>query len=131
MQYHFKALLRNGTIIDQSRQNDQSATTEGRNAFYDVLQNIEEVRAFSLFSDDGADEYLIDLETLLFEVNGKQFKMTDEELTNIRLIYFVRKAVVRDLVQNTTVQGIVSYHFGFQGLNGAGENVQRVMVIKS
>ncbi len=126
--YLFKALLKDGSLIEQT-QEDKSLIAEGKNAFYDVLQNMENVRAFSLYNQETGAEHLVDLLDGRFEVNGCSFYLHDEEgLEDIRLIYFRRNLVMANIVTSEVAQGVKSYHFGFQARH-KGQNLQRVMVV--
>ena len=128
MKYLFKALLKDGTTIEQT-QEDKSTTTEGKNAFYDVLQNTENLRAFALYNQETQEEYLVDLVDGRFEANGASFFMHDEQIQNIRLIYFKRNFLIVNLPGNPELTN-VTYHFGFQANTvGSGANLQRVMVL--
>lgn len=130
MKYLFKALLKDGTVISQT-QEDVSATTKDRNAFYDVLQKIDEVRAFALYDTESPDndEYLVDLADGHFEINQKPFFMHNENVHNLRLIFFKRNLHALNLMDSTSRLVSIGYNFGFQGTDDAGNNVQRIMTL--
>lgn len=124
MKYLFKALLFDGSMIEQT-QEDKSATTEGKNAFYDVLQRLDEVRAFGLYNQETGEEYLVDLHDGHFEVNNVPFFLHNEVLTNLRLVFFKRNTI------NFTTHEVypVLYNFGFQANDEAGNNVKKIMTV--
>jgi hypothetical protein len=126
--YLFKALLNDGTVIEQT-QEDKSPTTEGKNTFYDVLQNMDKLRVFALYHQETGAEYLIDLKDAHFEVNQSPLFLHDEEVKNIRLIYFRRNMAIVNVTTQEVSQNVASYHFGFQANTLNGENVQKVMVL--
>jgi hypothetical protein len=119
MKYLFKALLNDGSFIEQT-QDDKSSTTEGKNAFYDVLQNLNELRAFALYNQETGDEALIDLKEQRFEINNASFFLHEESVTNVRLVFFKRNTI--DCLTGETLP--VQYFLGFQANNEAGQNVQ-------
>jgi len=127
--YLFKALLNDGSVIEQT-QEDKSQTTEGKNAFFDVMQNFDKLRAFALYNQETGEEHLIDLQDGHFEVNQIPFAFHDEEIKDIRLIYFRRNLVLANITTSQVSQTVASYHFGFQALNAQGHNVQKVMVLR-
>lgn len=124
MKYLFKALFKDGSIIEQTPE-DKSLTTEGRNAFYDVLQRMGEVRAFALYGDN--NEYLVDLEDGHFEVNQVPINLYNEPVSNLRLVYFIRNTIITNLSEITAHHK--AYNFGWQANDAAGNNVQRLITI--
>jgi len=122
--YLFKALFKSGEILEQSP-DDQSATTKGKNCFYDVLQRLNEVRAFALYNQETGEEWLTDLEDGHFEHNQSPFFIHDEELTNKRLIFFKRNSFNALNGQPLSV----TYHLGFQSNKMDGSNVQKVIML--
>ncbi len=123
--YLFRALLNNGTILEQN-QEDCSKFTPGKNCFYDVLQEISNVRAFALYNEE--NEYLVDLADGHFEINQVPFFIHDEPVHDLKLIYF-RRNVIAVNVGVSIEQSIQSYHFGWEGKNNEGSNVKRIMKI--
>lgn len=91
LQWLFQANLKDGTFIQQDH-SDLSQTTPGKNAFYDVLQRIQDVESFGLFSEDFPYVYAVDLRDGHFEVNGIPFfahePTLDLTLSPLRLIYY-------------------------------------------
>lgn len=124
MKYLFTALLHDGSVVEQT-QEDKSHTTEGKNAFYDVLQKMDQVRAFALYNQETQDEYLIDLEDGRFEVNGASFIMHEEPLTNFRLVYFKRNKI--SMITGEHYDPL--YFIGYQANNAAGQNVQHTLTV--
>jgi len=127
MKYLFKAILKDGSLIEQT-QEDKSSHTENRNCFYDVLQKMDEVIGFGMENTENNDQYWVNLQNGEFIINNAPFFFHEGELRNIRLIYFKRNYIHRNLVtQEETRQ--YSYHFGYQALNEKGENVQKVIAL--
>ena len=124
MKYLFSALMNDGTTINQT-QEDKSQTTEGKNAFYDVLQRLEEVTAFALYNQETQDEYLVDLRDGHFEVNQIQLNLHLEAIFNLRLIFFKRHVI--NFI--TREHYPVKFVFGFQANDEAGKNVQFTMTV--
>ncbi len=129
LKFLFKALLQDGTIIEQD-QTDTSKTTPNKNAFYDVLSNIDKVRAFAFYDVCSGDEYLVDLADGHFEINQKPFFMhnIDDSITNRRLIYY-KTNVVNVVGGQVASQKTYSYTFGWQGNLPDGKNVKYVMTL--
>jgi len=125
--YLFEALLKDESVIKQN-QEDKSATTKGKNCFYDVMQNMDNLVAFGMFNQEKDESYAVDLTTGRFVVNGASFFVHDEPLSNIRLIYFKRNFITLNLLENQEVRD-ATYHFGFQANLPNGSNFQRVMVL--
>jgi hypothetical protein len=91
LKYLFFASLQDGAEIEQTHA-DVSRTDPNRNAFYDVLLRIYDVRVFGLQDSDGQQVVFVDLETGAFEINGCEFYV-GEILplgTKYRLMYFQR-----------------------------------------
>jgi len=124
LKYLFKALFTDGTILEQN-QNDQSTTTPNKNAFYDVLQRLNEVRAFALYNQETGEEWLTDLKDGHFEHNQSPFFIHDEELINKRLVFFKRNSFNALNGQPLSV----TYHLGFQSNKMDGSNVQKVIML--
>ena len=126
LKYLFKALLNSGAVIEQTQQ-DTSALLEGKNAFYDVMQNFDNLRAFALYDWESIDEYLVDLSDGHFEINQTKFFLHDEPISNIRLIYFRRNVAEVSLGGETGPQQTISYHLGFQASATDGSNRQFIL----
>ncbi len=124
LKYLFKALFRDNTVIEQSA-DDNSLITPGKNAFYDVLKQLENVRAFALYNQETNDEYLVDLDDGHFELNQVPFRLHEEEyLTNIRLIYFRRNYIYSGSSGNSHD---IHFFLGFQANDATGQNVKKLM----
>lgn len=122
--YLFKALFHDKTTIDQTA-DDNSIITPGKNSFYDVLKQLENVRAFALYNQETNNEYLVDLSDGHFEINQIPFKLHEEEyITNIRLIYF-RRNYIHSGAGETIHE--VHYFFGWQANDERGQNVKKLM----
>ncbi len=145
--YLFSAILHDGTIIAQNQQDQGSI--EGKNCYYDVIQaeNAGKLRAFALYNQETGDEFLIDIggdchfecnsphkndETGEIIYSGTSFKLHGEEkLRNIRLIWFIQREMVLDVVNTQVIANkIKSYNFGFQGSLPDGSNFQRVVTLE-
>lgn len=125
--YLFKCLFNDKLIIEQT-QEDKSVNTVGKNAFFDVLSRLSDVRAFALYNIETKDEYLVDLADGHFEINGRIFRLCDEEqLINYRLIFFKRNVIMVRIGASQTQK--VSYHFGWQANRPDGTNIKRIMIL--
>jgi hypothetical protein len=92
--YLFTATFQDGSVVKQT-QEDRSASAEGKNAFYDVLQRIGEIESFSIEGEN--IKASVDLNTGRFTLNNIMFQATDpsvisklEDVTHFRLVYFKR-----------------------------------------
>jgi hypothetical protein len=139
--YLFKALCFDDSLPENEKfytieqtQDDASPTTPGRNCYYDVIQaeKAGNLRAFAIYEQTTGDEYLIDLSDCHFEVNQKSFKLHGAaELDNIRLIWFIKRELILDVVNTTVLNNqITSYNFGFQSNDRkTNENKQFIMTL--
>lgn len=148
--YLFKALItdpskENGFYYIEQNQEDKGLV-EGRNCFYDVLQVKDKLRAFALYNQETNEEWVLDLSDGHFEHNfptlnidtgeviyqGSSFKLHGElELENLRLIWFIRRQMLLDVVNTKVVNNVISsYNFGFQAnLKTTGENKEFVITL--
>lgn len=118
--YLFKCLLNSGEIITQN-ETDQSTTTPNKNTFWDVLQRLNEVRAFGLYNQENGDEWLVSIEDGHFEHNMQPFLVGDEgELANRRLIYFKRN--IMNALNGEKLNEV--FFIGYQGNRADGSNAQ-------
>ncbi len=85
---HFEADFKDNTTYIQGA-DDVSIDTEGRNAFYDILQRMDDVVQFHLIKDDNT-RYTVDLRDGHFEINGIAFTSHDQFYVPgvLKLIYF-------------------------------------------
>jgi hypothetical protein len=125
LSYLFTCLFKNGTSIVQT-QHDTSPNDPSKSAFYDVLQNIDDVLSFKL--SDGTNTCSVHLQDGHFEVNGMSF-FAHEAIpgAQYRLIYFRRN-------QQMTVSGganshTVEYHLGWQ-TTVDGKNYQQTISVR-
>ena len=130
LKYLFEAHFRDDSVVEQT-QDDRSATVEGKNAFYDVLQRISEVQTLSL--TDGEIIASVDLTSGLFSLNGFTFQAGDPSIPNLknatgfRLIYFKRHR--HHFSQDGTEQGHeIEYHIGWQTTID-GKNYQQTIAV--
>lgn len=85
---YFEADFKDGTTYQQGSK-DVSIDTEGKNAFYDILQRQEDLLRFHVVHGD--IRYTVDLEDGHYEVNGNAFTIHDQNYTpagTLKLIYF-------------------------------------------
>lgn len=120
MAFQFEAHLSNGEVYQQNPK-DQSITTEGRNCFYDIMQRIDEVEVFGLFSDDCPETWAVDLRDGHFQHNGIPFQAGDPSLEvpvdeKRRLIYFKRHTHTVQLgtALPEELAHSITYHIGWQ-----------------
>lgn len=130
LKYLFECHFADGTVISQTPE-DVSANTPGKNAFYDVLQRMDEVVLFGLISDDHA--YAVDLQTGWFQANHADFAVPNdlpEGEHKFRLVYFRRNfqtvAVGGELPEE--LSHIVEYHIGWQTTID-GKNYQQTIKV--
>lgn len=132
MKFIFKCLLNSGMVLEQTT-DDKSQTTPNKNAFYDVLQNMSEIRAFALYNQETGEEWLLDLLDQHLEHNIPKinvysvFRLNryDEKLDNVRLIYY--KTNFFDFINREKTS--VIYTLGFQGNLLNGENKQYTLTL--
>ncbi len=111
----FEVTLSDGSMIQESS-DDKSQSTEGKNAFYDVLQRMDDVKYFCL-RDSCNHTLSIDLTSGQFELNGQVFGAQDPSFdlppnTQRRLIYFRR--VHQFLCTDGSSGTRIEYHCGWQ-----------------
>ena len=128
LKYLFECHLADGTIIRQTPE-DVSAHTPGKNAFYDVLQRIDEVVLFGLIAEENA--YAVDLRTGWFQANCADFCIPNdlpEGDHKFRLIYFRRNfhTVMMGGELPEELKHIVEYHIGWQ-TTVDGKNYQQTI----
>lgn len=143
LSYLFEADFSDGTTYHQGS-NDESlnyppdADGNGKSAFADVLDRIEEVTAFHLVkkTDTGEHRVTVDLKTGHFVVNGQELSLHDDlDLTApLKLVYY-RKNRVEQVI---TPDGkkvldqrhfIHSTHIGWQMVSKDGKNVTHVLAV--
>lgn len=134
LKYLFSATFKDGTVIKQT-QKDESATTLGKNCFYDVLQRMSEVVKFELVEDNwlSGKKVSIDLLTGLFTVGGVEFIASDPSLISnlrdvegFRLVYFKRHR--HTLTNGVETNHEIEYHLGWQTTLD-GKNYQQTIAL--
>ena len=125
--YLFECHFNDRTFIQQT-QEDASTTTPGKNAFYDVLQRINDVVAFGVFNDDHA--YVVDLRDGHFDIDGVPFKAEPFDFPTghdqpYRLIYFKRHTHSVTLGQDGE-DHTIGYYLGWQ-ITVDGKNYQQTI----
>jgi len=132
LKYLFTATYKDGSKYTQTLE-DVSKTDPTRSCFFDVKQ--DEVKTFEI--NRWLNCYLVDLEDGHFEVNGRKFKMHDEELKDFKLIYFIKNRVHINVTSNKLGQILHSeeaghervWRIGWKAKDKDGKNVERVMEI--
>jgi hypothetical protein len=129
--------MTDGSVIQETPE-DKSNTTEGRNAFYDVIQRIGEVKRFSLrncVTDAGDTSTVsVDLTDGTFTMNGSQpftVQNPSVELDNnpeYRLIYFRRVWQHRHM--DGTQSSDMEFHIGWQVTTEGGKNVKYTIAVR-
>ena len=122
LKYLFIAQYNDGTEFRQN-ENDVSSQDSKRSAFFDIIQ--EKLVRFSLVGDGRV--FSVDLTDGHFEINGIPFRMHDESIENIRLIFFRKHTHNYNLALEEQSHDII-YRMGWQA-NLHGSNTQRVMEI--
>jgi hypothetical protein len=133
LKYLFTAFYSDGSSYQQAPE-DKSLLHEKGSAFSDVDQ--DKLVAFCLEDQtnkplDGT-VYTVNLLNGIFAINEHPFFMHEEEITNIRLIFF-RKHIETLVISGDSEPAHTSeiyYRLGWQALDKEGKNIRRVMVIK-
>jgi hypothetical protein len=129
--YMFECHFENGDILTQT-QEDVSLHTKGKNAFYDVIQRLDEVTVFGLFSDEVENIFAVDLRTGTFSVNGVEFQSQDPRITfddagKFRVIFFKRHAHTFDSANNEMSHD-VAFYIGWQRTSGGVNHQSTIRV---
>lgn len=140
---HFEADFSDGTTYIQGIK-DESIDTEGKNAFFDILQRMDQVIRFHIIKDTG-DRYTVDLRDGHFEINGCPFdaheQYFDTRGKTLQLIYFkemrrddtVTGTVQEDLsIKQATTPGVPyvnRYFIGWQTNKPNGDSVQQTIAV--
>lgn len=124
LKYLFTVVYKDGSVFNQTDA-DVSAVDPLKSAFFDV--KLDEVSVFIL--SDGNNDYSVCLKDGSFIVNDKKFLMHDGEITDYRLVFFRRHLQSFNRADGAELGHEVSYHFGWQGLDVNGKNVQRIMIL--
>lgn len=127
----FECHFTDGTMIQQTP-DDISSADPSRSQFYDVLQRLNEVQSFGIYSD--LHTYAVDLRDGHFEIDGTPFTLPCDELpeghADFRLIYFRRHTHTQTLGQETTEEDHqIAFHIGWQTTYN-GRNYQRTISVK-
>jgi hypothetical protein len=124
LRYLFTAFMRDGSFIEQT-QADRSRTTPEKNAYYDVLQRIDDVEQFQLTDIYGRQSVCVDLDTGLFEINDGVFRIGDRlsDNTKYRLVYFRR----RHEFNSHAIAEPTEYHVGWEAMTPDGRKVRQTI----
>ena len=132
LSFKFHAYFQDGTEIIQTDA-DKSSIKEGKSAFFDVLEKLKDtgLNFFSLSGEKGI--YTIDFINQKFIVGVSSFSMLgqDEVINSPKLIYF------REVLQHNTMKDgtqppyVARYFLGFEGKNGSGEVVKKIINIEA
>ena len=129
-QYLFTAHFSDGTDIRQG-QDDLSAHTSGRSAFYDVQKRAETVPlvAFVLSDIEVPREnfYAVNTQTGEFTINGAPFRVYDgPQLENYRVIY-LRRHTHLIAMGGKEIRHDMVYRLGWQANDRDGKNYKVVI----
>ena len=129
-QYLFTAHFSDGTEIRQG-QDDLSAHTSGRSAFYDVQKRAETVPLASFVLEDidvpTENYYAVNAQTGEFKVNGAPFNLYDgPPLVNFRIIYLRRHTHTITMGGGPKEHWMV-YRLGWQANDRDGKNYKVVI----
>jgi hypothetical protein len=130
MRYLFVCGFEDGSIIEQNAE-DVSPVNSSKSCFWDVLQKeatgVKPI-AFCLEGQDGEDKgklYYVDLLDGHFEINGVQFWLHEEHVSDLKLIYFRRNT---QMITNGVVNSHqVDFVIGWQV---RGQDTQRTITIR-
>lgn len=86
LKYLFTAEFIDGSVIQQT-QADVSSLDPKRSAFFDVLEK-EKTVALKKFTLSAENSYSVDLTDGHFEVNGLPFRLHEEPLNDLKIIFF-------------------------------------------
>jgi hypothetical protein len=131
LKYLFEVHFKDGSRITQT-QDDASLTTPGKNAVYDVLQRIDDVHVFGLFSVEDSTAYKVCLDNGQFAINDIFFqagdcKRTLQPDTKYRLIYY--KLHTHQFNGTTELAHEIKYVIGWQATID-GQNVESTIGVK-
>lgn len=121
---------------DQYSKYDENAEYNP-SAFRDLLEYMEKspLKYFEILSNDNT-RYGVDIRTGLFDVDGTQFSIEDQDepLTDRRLVYW------REVRQDAVMQGdgsmeaeapyVAAYYFGYEGKNANGKLVTKAIRVE-
>lgn len=135
--YLFEADFSDGTTYvqgsdDVSLNHPVDADGNGKSAFTDVMDRIEDVIRFHLVN--GENRTTVDLKTGLFRINGQTIALHDHEITSkLKLIYFRKVNIDRDMDKDGKVTGqrhyVACYLIGWQMLGRDGKNITHVIAV--
>ena len=132
LSYTFQAFFDDGTEIIQSDA-DVSSLREDKSAFFDVTEKQKEHKLL-LFAVKGKQGiFIVDLVHCKFAVNDFSFSPLeqDETIENPKLIYF-RETFQHNTSQDGTLPPYVARYFlGFEGENGNGKVVKKIISIEA
>lgn len=121
LKYLFVAQYNDDTEFKQNEE-DVSFQDSKRSAFFDIIQ--EKLIRFSLVGDGRV--FSVDLTDGHFEINSISFRMHDESIENIRLIFFRKHTHTYNAEE---LSHDIVYRIGWQANLANGSNIQRVMEI--
>ena len=127
--YLFKCQFKDGTCLEQTEE-DVSQTTPGKNAFFDVLERIDDVVAFEIINDFDYHSLKVDLQDGHFESNGIAFNAFPFDYPGrldqpFRLVYFLRHThTMGQYGEDHTVE----YHIGWEILIN-GKNYRQTISV--
>lgn len=122
LKYLFTCQYNDGTEFKQNI-NDISEKDSTRSAFFDIEHN--KLIKFSI--TDNKNTFSVSLIDGYFEINHIPFKLHEEEINNIRLIFFRRHKHTFNPEQH---KHNITYHIGFQANLLDGTNIKRVIEVE-
>lgn len=88
MKYYFTAVFKDGTVYTQNTE-DKSERLPHASCFRDIMEDLDKIVLFGLHDLNGR-EYGVDLRDGTFDVNGLTFRMHEDPVKNVKLIYHRR-----------------------------------------
>lgn len=128
LKYLFSVEYKDGSTYAQNPEDRSITEPEKRSCFFDVA--LPEVVRFTLRGD--GNEYVVDLRDGHFEINGKSFKMhEDEAMTGFELVFFRRHThhFLAGAVTTQETSHEIVYRMGWQ-CKFRGKNYKEIMHIK-
>ena len=123
LKYLFTVEYKDGSIYEQNTE-DISISDKTKSCYFDINQ--DEVKVFSLKGN--GHTYLVNLEDGHFEIDEVPFKFHEENLKDLRLVFWRRHTYSLNIDLQEKAHEIV-YRFGWQANDDKGQNIQRVMEI--
>lgn len=123
-------------IIRQSADDHYSKYDEtaewNPSAFRDIVEYSEDhsVTYFVLSNDDASEIYMINLISGKFRINGLDFSLEDEPLTDRKLIYFREMHQQAELGQEVGEPFVNRYAIGYEGKNSKEQIEKKIIYLE-